>query len=69
MAFKEKIIGVVLIVLGALPFLLGIESINTSLQNYGIATLLNPGEIIYQVIIIILGALLLIRLRGRQAPR
>jgi len=60
MAAKEKIIGIILVLIGALPFLLKIESINNLLGQY---TFLLPGEIIYQLIIIILGIFLVISKR------
>ena len=58
MTAKEKFIGIILIIIGALPFLLKIPQVNEVLITY---TWILPGEIIYQVAIIILGALLLIR--------
>ncbi len=64
MAFKEKLIGVLLIAMGILPFLLKIESINKAIGKY---TFILPGEYLYQIVIVILGLLLLVRLR-QQIP-
>lgn len=55
---KEKLIGFVLIVVGILPFLLKIQSINTAI---GKSAWLLPGGIVYQIIIILLGIMLLLK--------
>ena len=62
MVFKNKIIGTILVILGALPFLLKIENINNIIGKY---TFLLPGEYIYQVIIIALGLFLLVKIRHK----
>jgi len=59
MAMKEKLIGLILIIIGILPFLLKIKSISDSLAKYTFLSYLVPGEIIYQLIIIALGVLLI----------
>jgi len=59
MAIKQKFIGILLIIMGILPFLLTIKPISDSLSNYTFLTYLNPGEILYQAILIILGILLI----------
>jgi len=61
MRIKEKIIGFALIILGALPFLLKIDKIGTAFSNSKILSYIAPGEIIYQLIIIILGISLIIK--------
>ncbi len=62
MGIKEKIIGIVLIILGAIPFLSTTESISETLAKY---PFLVPGETGYQVIIMVLGVLLIWK-RGRK---
>lgn len=61
MGFKEKLIGVLLIALGALPWLLKIQAVNDKIGVYAA----NPGEYLYQAVIIILGLFLLIKLKPR----
>jgi len=61
MALKEKIIGLVLVIIGALPFLLKIESITAAFNN-SFFKILAPGNILYQIVIIILGILLIINM-------
>lgn len=56
MSAKEKIIGAVLIVIGALPFLLKIKAINDAIGSY---KWILPGEIVYQIVLIALGVLLI----------
>ncbi len=56
MTAKEKLVGIILIVLGALSFLIKIGQIKDILAPY---PWILPGEIIYQIVIIALGALLL----------
>jgi len=68
MAIKEKLIGIILIIVGALPFLLQIESVNQSLPA-DILSYLAPGEIVYQIVIIALGVWLILRVRPRVEMR
>jgi len=68
MAIKEKLIGIILIVVGALPFLLQIESVNQSLPA-DILSYLAPGEIVYQIVIIALGIWLILKVRHRIEVR
>jgi len=68
MAIKEKLIGIILIVVGALPFLLQIESVNQSLPA-DILSYLAPGEIVYQIVIIALGIWLILKVRHRIEMR
>ena len=66
MGLKEKVIGILLIVVGAWPFLLMIEAVNEIIADWGLVNALTPGEIAYQVIVILLGVLLLISLKPRM---
>ncbi len=65
MTFKEKIVGVILIILGALPFLLKIESIGKAFEG---ATWILPGGLVYQIVIVVLGITLLFRKRTAYSP-
>jgi len=65
MRVKEKLIGIILVVLGALPFLLKIEKIGTAFTTNKVLSYIAPGEWIYQIIIIILGVLLIWTIRSR----
>ena len=59
MNIKPKIIGIIIIIIGALPFLMKLEAIS----NLTFLESITPGSILYQTIVIILGILLVIRLR------
>ena len=61
MSFKSKVIGILLIALGALPWLLKIQAVNDKIGTYAA----NPGEYLYQAVIIILGLLLLVKFKAR----
>lgn len=63
MTLKEKGIGLILIIVGALPFLLKIETIKDSIPGFLIGLI--PGEPIYQGLLVILGLLLFFSLRPR----
>lgn len=63
MAFKEKLIGFLLIVIGALPFLTKIKGIGDILAKY---TFLTPGNGAYQAVLIILGLFLIVSLKRRS---
>jgi hypothetical protein len=65
MAAKEKIIGLVLILLGAWPFLLKIEAVGSFFSQYKFLEVLTPGEIVYQIVLIVLGVLLIWRIKSR----
>jgi hypothetical protein len=65
MAMKNKLVGLILIIIGILPFLLKIESISAALAKYTFLSYLAPGEIVYQIIIICLGVLLIWTVRPR----
>lgn len=69
MAMKNKLIGLILIILGIFPFLLKIESIATAFEKYTFLSYLAPGEILYQIIIIALGAWLIWTLKPRVESR
>lgn len=59
MGFKEKIIGIVLILVGALPFLLKIKAVSDFFTGNIVLKYIIPGEIVYQILIIVLGVLLI----------
>ena len=65
MAVKEKLIGLVIIVLGAWPFLLKIGAVGKFFESYKFLEMLTPGEIVYQVILILLGVWLIWRVKPR----
>ena len=69
MPIKEKMLGMILIIIGALPFLLKIEPIVNFFSKYKFLSYLVPGEIIYQVILILIGALLIWRIKPRFETR
>jgi len=65
MGLKEKVIGFLLIILGAWPFLLKIETIGNLFSSYKFLEVLTPGEIVYQIILIVLGILIIWTVRPR----
>tara|TARA_Y100000310_G_C20627064_1_gene786520 strand:+ start:837 stop:1046 length:210 start_codon:yes stop_codon:yes gene_type:complete len=65
MRIKEKLIGIILIILGALPFLLKVERIGTVFTTNKILSYLTPGELVYQIVIIVLGIALIWSIRPR----
>ncbi len=58
MRFKEKLVVIVLIIIGALPLLLKIKSVADSFAKYTFLSWLVPGDFFYQLIIILLGVIL-----------
>ena len=62
---KYKLIGAVLIIVGALPFLSKIKTIS----DIKALSYLTPGSTIYQVILIILGLLLIWTMQPRMQMR
>jgi len=68
MGMKTKLIGFILIIIGALPFLLKNEKLAESLNQYTLVTYLVPGGIVYQILLIILGILLIWTVRPRIIP-
>ncbi len=69
MALKEKLIGLVLVIAGLFPFLLKVEAIGDIFTKYTFLSYLAPGEIVYQIIIIVLGILLIWKVRGKVEVR
>jgi hypothetical protein len=65
MTAKEKVIGLILIIVGAIPFLVQMKLFS----DPKLVPYLTPGGIVYQVIIIILGILLLLEFRRRYERR
>ena len=61
MPIKEKILGIILIVLGAFPFALKVDRIANFFAKYTFLSYLTPGEWIFQAVLIIIGILLLWR--------
>jgi len=68
MTMKHKFIGLILIIIGVLPFLLKIQSVSDALTKYTFLSYLVPGEIVYQIIIIALGILLIWTVRPKVVP-
>ncbi|MDD5193346.1 MAG: hypothetical protein PHF67_02050 [Candidatus Nanoarchaeia archaeon] len=65
MAFKQKIIGFLLVLIGILPFLLKLDYITSYFSKYTFLPYLAPGDIFYQAIIILLGILLVVEFNPR----
>ena len=65
MGLKEKVFGIVLIIWGALPFFLKIDIIREYIESYDLLYAFTPGEIIYQLVIIVLGFFLIFKLKPR----
>ena len=68
MGAKEKLVGIILIIVGVFPLLMNITSVSDSLKQYTFISYLNAGGPIYQIIIIILGGLLLYTPKPRAYP-
>ena len=66
--FRGKIVGMLLILIGAWPFLLKVDTIANFFSSYKILEYLTPGEIVYQIILILFGILLLWRVRVVAEP-
>jgi len=64
-ALKYKLLGLILVILGVWPFLLKISSVAAFFSQYKILSYIVPGEIVYQLILIVLGVLLLWRKKAR----
>lgn len=66
---KEKLFGIILIVVGAFPLLMNISSFSVYMKQYAWVSYVYSGQIAYayQAIIIILGVFLLLDFR-RKAP-
>lgn len=63
MPLKEKVIGLILVIVGAIPTLLKIESFAAATEKYAFLKLIIPGTMAYQAIIILLGISLIWTLR------
>ncbi|MGC9310037.1 MAG: hypothetical protein ACP5D2_05070 [Candidatus Nanoarchaeia archaeon] len=63
---KEKFIGFLLILLGLWPFLLKIEQVGNFFEQYTFLAWLTPGEVLYQVAIIVLGVLLIWKIKPKM---
>ncbi len=59
MRLKEKLVGIIIIALGVWPFLLKIEQVGSFFASYKFLEMLTPGELVYQVALIVLGVLLI----------
>jgi len=66
MGGKEKLVGILLLVIGAYPLLLKVKSISDSLAQYTFLTYLSPDGFVYPIVILILGVLLLYTPRPRS---
>jgi cadmium resistance protein CadD (predicted permease) len=64
MTSKEKIVGLLLLIVGAYPFLLKISSINAVLGKYAWTL---PGQWLYQTVLIVLGLFLFIEKKKTAA--
>jgi hypothetical protein len=62
---KEKLVGILLIIVGAFPLFMNVKSISDSLSKYSFITYLAAGGYVYQIIIIVLAVLLLYTPRPR----
>ena len=65
MRLKEKSVGIILILIGALSFFLKIDSISKFFTENSILSYMMPGDIIYQLVIILLGIILVLNFRPR----
>ena len=63
-SLKQKVIGIILVIAGLLPFLLKINVV-AELFNNPVLNYLIPGKIAYQLLIAILGVVLLWRRKPR----
>ena len=65
---KEKLVGIIIIIIGAFPLLMNIESFANSLKQYTFMTYLMAGQPVYQIILILLGVLLLYSPKPKGYP-
>lgn len=65
MGVINKIVGSILIILGALPLLLKIGSVAEWFSSYTFLNWIVPGEILYQLVLIVLGILLVVRIKPK----
>jgi len=68
MPLKEKLLGMILIIIGALPFLLKIDKIADFFTNKFLSYLI-PGELVYQIVIIVIGIVLIWTIKPRFETR
>ena len=72
MPLKEKVIGLIIVIFGALPFLTNIPQITGAIEKYAFLKTIVPGSLPYQIIIIALGISLIwtlkpqVRVRARR---
>jgi hypothetical protein len=66
--FRGKLVGILLIAVGAWPFLLKIGKIGTFFSEYKFLEYFVPGELVYQVVLILFGVFLLWRVRVVAEP-
>jgi len=58
---KELVIGISLLILGAYPFLLNISGFETWISDSSFLSTLLPGEWLFNIILIVMGILILIK--------
>lgn len=58
--FMEKVVGVILIVLGAIPFLLKIKTVAAGAAKLTWVSWFSPGNYVYQILIILIGLFIII---------
>jgi hypothetical protein len=66
--WRGKFIGVFLILLGLWPFLVRVDSVGKFISSYKFLSFFAPGEMVYQIVLIVLGVLLLWRVRVVAEP-
>jgi hypothetical protein len=63
MLIKAKIAGIVLIIVGALPFLLKLEIFSSIFDKYNFLSFILPGGFGYQLLIVLIGIWLFWKLK------
>jgi hypothetical protein len=63
MLIKAKIAGIILIIVGALPFLLNIGQVSAIFDKYKFLSFILPGGFGYQLLIILIGIWLFWKLK------
>ena len=61
--FTEKVIGTIILILGALPFLLKIKIIEEYTSKVNWLNWFLPGNYVYQILIILIGLFILLERR------
>ncbi len=59
MSAKSGLVGIIIIIVGAFPLLLNINSIKNSLAPYAFLSYVQAGQPVYQIVLILLGVFLL----------